>query len=519
MADAARVTAQQALTRGFRARIAILTVLGFLPAPLVNALRRLYRYVAERWLWLDPTKPAHYRRWFRRYDTLSARDRTAIAADIATFDDPPLISVVVSADASAATLESVKAQLYPHWQLCTAGEPPAGDYVAVLDAGDLLPPHALYLCAREICCHRGLDFVYSDEDRIEPGGGRRDPHFRSDWNCELYAAPDRLPRLAVTRKGLALDRIEPERVRHIPHILYHRAAPIVPVAPAPPPAEPPDPEPSVCVIIPTRDRLDLLSRCVNGVLNRTAYRNLEVLIVDNGSAEPETAAYLAAIAADPRVRVMRDDGPFNFARLNNRAAASTGRDILLFLNNDTEIVASDWLHRLVTDARRPEIGAVGAKLLYPDGRVQHGGVILGIGGIAAHFHLRRAGDDPGYFGRAVLPQHLSAVTAACLAMRRAVFEEVGGFDAEHLPVAFNDIDLCLRVRERGYLVAWTPHAVLIHHESASRGFRPELSASVYMRERWGPVLDDDPYYNPNLSLKTHLIRLAAPPRRPFPWRR
>jgi len=221
---------------------------------------------------------------------------------------------------------------------------------------------------------------------------------------------------------------------------------------------------------------------------------------------------------------LRYDEPFNFLLINNWAAEQAAGEILLFLNNDTEVIAQDWLRHLVANACRPEVGAVGAKLIYPTGRVQHAGVILGMGGVGGHVHLGRQRDDPGYFSRAVLQQNLSAVTAACLAMRRTVFDEIGGFNGD-LRVAFNDVELCLRIRERGYLIVWTPLAELYHHESATRGSdllalrHREFSQEVeYMRSRWGWTLDHDPYFNPNLSLRDLWVSFAFPPAIDKPWR-
>ncbi len=286
-----------------------------------------------------------------------------------------------------------------------------------------------------------------------------------------------------------------------------------------------DVEPQVSIIIPTKDRSDLLSCCVHGILSETDYQNLEVLIVDNLSQEVATRAYFEHIETDPRVRLLRYEQRFNFSLINNWAAEQTRGEILLFLNNDIEVIHASWLRHMVANACRPEVGAVGAKLLYPTGRVQHGGIILGVGGVAGHFHLRCRRDDPGYFSRAQLQQNLSAVTAACLAMRRTVFDEIGGFDGENLRVAFNDVDLCLRLRERGYLIVWTPLAELYHHESASRGSdlllerQREFSRETgYMRSRWGRILDRDPYFNPNLSLRSTAVTLAFPPAISYPWR-
>jgi GT2 family glycosyltransferase len=357
-----------------------------------------------------------------------------------------------------------------------------------------------------------------------------------------------------------VERIEPRRIRHIPHILYHWRAAAGSAAksagekphaleaargavayhlrrrdiPADVAVAPGTPflqlryelecEPLVSIIIPTKDRRDLLSRCVSGILERTRYQNLELLIVDNRSEEPATHAYLDEIATDPRVRVFHYDEPFNFSVINNWAANQAAGEVLLFLNNDTEVIGPDWLRHLVANSCRADVGAVGAKLLYPSDRVQHGGVILGMGGVGVHFHIGCLRQDPGYFSRAVLQQNLSAVTAACIAMRRTVFDEIGGFDGD-LRVAFNDVDLCLRIRQRGYLIVWTPLAELYHHESASRGsdllserHQEFLQENEYMRSKWGWVLDRDPYFNPNLSLRDFSISLAFPSATDKPWR-
>ncbi|MGH9323937.1 MAG: glycosyltransferase family 2 protein, partial [Vicinamibacteria bacterium] len=323
----------------------------------------------------------------------------------------------------------------------------------------------------------------------------------------------------------------PLRARHVPHVLYHRrrgspsrssaasreahferrgiAARVEALGPPGHyrvryalPAE----LPVVSVIVPTRDRVELLRRCVDGVLKGTSYRALELLVVDNQSADPETVRWFGSLESDPRVRVLDYDAPFDFAALNNWAVRRANGDLLAFLNNDTEVIHPDWLDEMVSQALRPEIGAVGAKLLYPDDTIQHGGVILGIGGVAGHAHrgLRRNGE--GYHGRAALAQNFSAVTAACLVVRREVFDEVGGFDPERFGVAFNDVDLCLRIRERGYRILWTPFAELYHHESASLGLpgapaRRERFEKESRRlvERWRSLIENDPAYNPNLT--------------------
>lgn len=439
-----------------------------------------------------------------------------------------------------------------------------GPFCAFLDHDDLLPEHALYEIARALVADPDLDLIYSDEDKVDGSGRRFEPHFKPDWNPELLFAQNYLNHLTVIRTNLVKevgalrpgfegsqdhdlllrvsDRLARERVLHIPKVLYHWRAAIGSgtysdrsLAKAedarlramqdtiarrgwPHRVERgphgfnrllralPETPPLVSIVIPTRDRAELLSVVLDGLLTRTEYGPLEIVIVDNDSIEPATHALFEHYAGEARVRVLHAAGPFNFSALSNAGAHAARGDVLLFLNNDVEVIEPGWLGELVSIASDPEVGAVGAKLLYPDGTLQHGGVVLGAGGIAGHSHLGLARDDPGYFARMVMLQQVSAVTGACLALRRAVFEEVGGFDERHLAVAFNDIDLCLRIGVAGYRVIWTPHAQLTHHESKSRGSedtpekRTRFQAEIRtMEARWGRQLVRDPFYNPNLS--------------------
>jgi GT2 family glycosyltransferase len=284
----------------------------------------------------------------------------------------------------------------------------------------------------------------------------------------------------------------------------------------------PSPPPLISLIIPTKDQVDLLRECVEGLLHRTNYSNIEILIVDNGSTDTQTLSWLRSIpAADPRVSVLRDERPFNYSRLNNWAARQARGTILGFINNDIQIIHPEWLDEMVSHVIRANIAAVGARLLYPNGTIQHAGVITGIGGVAGHPFKGWNANSMGYFYRARLPQDLSAVTAACMLVRKDVFDHIGGFDEEKLSIAFNDVDLCLKIRATGYRVVYTPYAELLHHESASRGYEnnPEKQRRFEqevetMKERWGSLLADDPFYNPNLSLETENFDLCAqgPPR-------
>ena len=573
-----------------------------------------------------------YASWVVLHDTLDDADRAAIRAHIATLPARPLISVVMPAyetpDALLrAAIASVRAQLWPHWELCVADDAspspqvaailaeaaaadprirwtrrPAnghisaasntaiglarGEWVALLDHDDILPEHALYELAVEALSWPAAQVIYSDEDKLDAGGHRYDPYFKPDFDPDLLLGQNIVSHFGAYRRDL-LERIGGFRegfegsqdhdlvlrasalagaasIRHIPAVLYHwrqgagsasfsdtqRARCIaasqtairdhlaergwqgeVVAAPAAPmhtrvvwPV--PEPAPLVSVIVPTRDRAGLLDRCLDGVLHRTDYPSIEVLVADNGSTEPATLALFARLSADPRVRILPMPGPFNYSRLNNQAAAQARGTVLLLLNNDVEVIDGGWLRELVGQAMRPEIGAVGCKLTYANGTLQHGGTVLGAGGVAGHYLTDAPPGDVGPFGALALARTTSAVTAACLALRREVFEAVGGLDEATLAVAFNDVDLCIRIRDHGWRNLWTPFAELHHLESASRGddltgeraerFQREAMA---MQRRWGDALTIDPYWNPNLSLANARRDLADPPRRVKPWRR
>jgi len=574
-----------------------------------------------------------YRTWILAHDTLSDADRAAIADHIGRLARRPLISVIMTTWRSdegllRAAVGSVRAQLYPHWELCIADDGSPGDavwrvltelaaeepriklvrreanggiaaatnsalglatgeFAAFLDHDDLLAERALYEVAAELDAHPDADLVFSDEDKIDEKGRRSQPHHKTDWNAELMLGQNAINHLAVYRRSLlvelgglregfdgaqdhdlalrAAERATPERIRHIPWVLYHwrwqgkqgsysraRLAECADAAAravqehldrtgqaAQVDVQPgswlqvlrmiPEANPRVSIVVPTRDRSDLLRRCADGVLAKTAYEPLELLIVDNGSVEPQTLALFETLKADPRVRVLPAPGPFNFAGLMNRAVAEASGEVVVLLNNDISMIEDHWLDELVAQAIRPNVGAVGALLLYPDDTLQHAGVVLGVGDVpervAGHLYAGAHADTAGYQGHLAMARNVSAVTAACLAMRKSVYEEVGGMDAERLPVAFNDVDLCLKVRAAGYDIVWTPHARLYHHESASRGsdVAPEPAARfarevATMRARWSPILDADPFYGPVFDKRFANYRLGDPPGRVAPWR-
>jgi GT2 family glycosyltransferase len=281
----------------------------------------------------------------------------------------------------------------------------------------------------------------------------------------------------------------------------------------------PDAPPLVSIVIPTRNNVDHLRKCIHSLLSKTTYPKTEILIVDNGSDEEHTRAYLDRLDAHASIRILRDPGPFNYSALNNAAVKAARGDLICLLNDDTEAITPDWLQEMAALALQPGVGAVGARLWYPDDTLQHGGLILGILGVAGNAHKHMPKGHHGYFGRAGLTQSLSAVTAACLVVQKSVYEEVGGLNETDLQVAYNDVDFCLRLREAGYRNVWTPNADLYHHESASRGSDTAIDKqdrfhreTRYMKRRWEALLADDPAYNPNLTLERDDFSLAWPPR-------
>jgi len=393
-------------------------------------------------------------------------------------------------------------------------------WLLLLRAGDEVAPDVVHAYEQAIGEAGPTRLIYADDDIIDAAGRRRDPHLKPQWNHDLWAHHDYLTHscavrlmngdtVALPREGWAevlvanaADAPGPPP-RHLPLILHHRRERPIPRVPGPRPPALPN-SPLVTVVIPTRDGADLLRTCLAG-LARTTYPAIECIIVDNGSTNPE-ALDLLLEAERNDATVLRDSGPFNFGRLNNAAARAARGEILCLLNNDVEMPDPEWLTWLVHHAGRSDVGAVGARLLYPDGTIQHAGVVIGMGNAAGHAHRFQASDKSGYFERARLPQKVSAVTAACLVVERTKFDAVGGFDEEAFPVAFNDVDLCLRLNARGWHSFYEPRATLIHHESKSRGldlspekrarFARELAA---LQQRWQTDRVVDPFHHPALS--------------------
>lgn len=450
-----------------------------------------------------------------------------------------------------------------------------GEYVALLDHDDELRPHSLLEMVEAARRNPDAALFYSDEDKIDGKGHRSQPNFKPDWNADLLRSQNYVCHLAMLRTTLAREaggfragyegsqdhdlflrcseRLRPGQVVHVPKVLYHwRAIPgstalergakdyaaeaglravsdhldrVAPGARAQPLQHGhfrvrwPLPEPPrVDIVVPTRDRLDLVRCCVESVLATSRYPDFRILLVDNQSREPATLEWLDSLAGEPRIRVLRYDAPFNYSAINNWAVAQGDGGVVCLLNNDIEVMDGDWLRELASQAMRPGVGAVGAMLYYPDRTIQHAGVVLGMGGVGNHVYSGSPEGHPGHGARALVAQELSAVTGACLAVRRDRYLAVGGLD-ERLQVAFNDVDFCLRLLEAGYRNVWTPFARLLHHESASRGRDEDgparerfLGEARYMESRWGDYLRGDPAWNPNLSLDSLDGGLAFPPR-------
>lgn len=388
-------------------------------------------------------------------------------------------------------------------------------WVIALDAGDALAPMALATYAAARRAHPEARVFYADDDLIARDGTRKDPHFKPDWNAELARHHDFLSGACMFAAGPALpgDHWPPAALPfdpapvHVPHILHHRIVRPVPVRPERKIASIAAGEaalPHVSVVIPTRNAVDLM-RTVMAGLEGTRYPSFDVTVIDNDSDDPAARAFLAELA-DRGVRIAPWPGPFNYAAMHNAVVPSVAGPLVCLLNNDIEIVDPDWMAIMAQQGLREEVGAVGARLLYPDGTIQHAGIVTGVGGGAGHAHRNQPADDVGYFDRANLPQFVSAVTAACMILRKDRFEAVGGFDAASFAVAFNDVDLCLKLNVRGWQSFYEPRATLIHHESKSRGFDRsgpqkqrfdgELAA---LKRIWHTDQAHDPFHHPELS--------------------
>lgn len=456
-----------------------------------------------------------------------------------------------------------------------------GDYIVFLKAGDILAPHALYMLTFAANLSQNAELIYSDEDFIDQKDERFDPYFKPDWNYDLFLSSNYIQNLCAIRRPAksaedvfgnksedsipyalllnAIGHTNEQNIIHLPFVLYHNLAnpPVSkeagidlsgfkgdPAALAEYFSDKginasvvkgvknneyrisyslPEPSPLLSVIIPTAGTdIKILSNLIKGLIKGTSYAPVEVLLVANNIHSSVKLSRINAFENYKQVRVLRYNRPFNHSAINNYAVKQASGSLLCFLNDDIEIIHPDWLTEMAGHALRSEIGAVGAKLYYPNDHIQHAGLILGWGGAADHAFRWLPRGEEGYFGNTNLVRNYSAVTAACMVMRKAVFETAGGFD-ENLPIAFNDVDLCLKIREKGFRILWTPYAELYHHESlSSRAMIPSFSFKIRqdmerLQQKWAYEMIADPAFNPNLSLKSPAFMLADIPRIRKPW--
>jgi len=532
-----------------------------------------------------PQNPHAYHQWFLAHRAQPAdlermragpMPATLISIAMPTYNTPlPMLEEAIA---------SVRAQLYPHWELLVADdasddpriperlralaaeeprirvqilernqgialatnaalEMARGEFVGLLDHDDWLEHDALFHIAQNL---DAADLIYTDEDKIDADGIFHQPFFKPDWSPDALLSSNYLCHFTVMRRSL-LEKIggfrtgydgaqdfdlflrateAAGRIAHVPRVLYHwrvsshstagaaRQKPAAIEAGARALRDALErrgiaatvenvgdgaryrvrrviaEKKKIAILIPTRDRLELLSRCVESIVARTDYPHFEIVIIDNGSQDPATLKYYETTPH----RVLRYPGPFNYSAINNYAVRETSAPWLLFLNNDMEVIEPGWLAAMAEHAQRPEVGAVGARLLYPDDTVQHAGVLLTEDGVATHAYCHAPRKSMENGGHLQLIRNYSAVTAACMLTRRAVFEQVGGFDEQGLPITFSDVDYCLKLRKAGYLIVYTPFATLYHYESVSRGRgKSDPAQGRLMRQRWGQCIARDPY--------------------------
>ncbi|ANI78451.1 glycosyltransferase family 2 protein [Sphingobium sp. EP60837] len=480
----------------------------------------------------------------RGYDMWLLLEKEAISTDESSNQRPrilALIDMTRGQDRIQETLSNLQAEGVPALLIGTPYVPDLTEAARQIDwsenpwlmpivAGDRLARGAASTYRKAIS-EMEIGIAYADDDLLTGAGKRTDPHFKPDWNSELFGHFDYLSGacvLRVSRENLEALAESDDWTRqlvmraagqgtplHVSKILHHRRARPGPKLAAAPVIQGRD-LPPLTVIVPTRNRVELLQTCLTGLV-ATDYPDMEVIIVDNDSDDPQTLKFLSSL--DPaRHHVLRHAGAFNYSAINNRAVAEARGRLLCLLNNDIEIIEPNWLATMAVQALRQDVGAVGARLLYPDGRIQHAGVVIGMGNAAGHAHRLLQPDEEGYFHRHALPQFVSAVTAACLVVLRDRFLAVGGLDETNFPVAFNDVDLCMRLNRGGYQSLFEPRATLIHHESVSRGFdRDPVGAARLAKELdalkrlWGTDEVVDPFHHPELSRASErfVVRLEA----------
>jgi len=458
----------------------------------------------------------------------------------------------------------------------------SGQFFLQLNSSELLREHALYLVINEINHFPSSEVIYTDQDQLNHHDERWDPFFKPDWNPDLFLSKNLLSNFCVYKTNTAkkvggyqegfgeernwdlamriTETIPKSNIRHIPHICVHsrqnknstnsknnsnslpsknhfrtlishfkRTNKKVKICQTDNPYwrikyPIPDPNPLVSIIIPTKNQPRLLKNCIKSIKNKTTYLPYEILVINNQTTDPDALAYFVNIRGKENIHILDYDDTFNYSAINNYAVKQARGEILIFLNDDVEVISPDWLEELVGHALREEIGAVGAMLYFPNNTIQHAGIVLFPDRIAGHSFYSQARGSHGQNDRARLVQNYSAVTGACMAVQKSKFQQVSGFDEENLPIAYNDVDLCLRFKQAGYENLWTPYAELYHHESVTRGLddtkekqnRLQKETDFIIR-KWGSIIANDPAYNPNLESHP-FFSLAEPPRSIKPWK-
>lgn len=490
-----------------------------------------------------------YQKWIEKNE----HEEAELQQWCSNLSEPPFITFILRNCSDPKlldqTVRSLRNQYSENWELLFSGDENTGsetdsrihfvketeisknvkgEWLAPITEGDTLSPAALAEVLRAIN-QQDLDFVYTDHDLIDSNGKRSDPFFKPEWSPEYLSDLPYTSRLSIYRAQLiptdSLFWIDEQswlkyfasrsvRAVRIPKVLYHFSkTPEFNLKPQSPRLQDPG---SISILIPTHDQPEKLKCAVNSILEKSTYSNYEIVIINNSSVQEKTLQCFDELRKQARIKIIDYRHPFNFSAINNFGVSHVASDYVVFLNDDTEVITSSWLEAMMDYAQRDQIGAVGAKLLYRDNTIQHAGILIGQPQIAVHAHKGFPRDSEGYQKRLVSVQNFSAVTAACMMMRRRLFLESGGFD-ENLPLAYNDVDLCLKLLALGKRIVWTPHAELFHDESQTRGLEVSLkkqkrlaSETDYFIEGWKDVIEKvDPYYNPNLSLENGAFRIRV----------
>ena len=525
---------------------------------------RLFRKLKKR------KTGVNYSDWREKWVELNQDEKELLSKQVVNLSDHPSFSLLLSADEIDpalffSTIKSVLTQIYPNWVLHLSSESSLssdfceeillindnrikladptssdlGEWVTELLPGTTLHEAALFSSAVYLVENPEAKIVYSDHDHVNIFGNFCDPHMKPDWNPDLFAAMNYLEPFVLCKKEIweacrskKIDKhsflLEATRglshleISHNPQVLAS-----VHVSDAGSHVEPlvqrvqydlPFTEPLVSILIPTHNQGTMLEKCLESIYEKTNYTNFEIVLVDHETDETKALKVIEEFRTSNNFRVLNYSGSFNFAAMMNRAAEFAEGQVLVLLNNDTEIVDSGWLKELVSQVSRPEVGVAGALLLFGDNTVQHAGVHPGLGGLMGHGHKHLPANSSGYFNRLKAVHSVAAVTGACLAVEKSTWVDLEGLDEENLAVAYNDIDFCFKARAEGLRVVFTPYAKLLHHESVSRGFDEELQNNQRLQkevrtmvERWGDFLEVDPAYSPNLSFDGGGFKLNQKP--------